>query len=68
MDHVQSQHAHVSALFDVEIGNVAPIADKVRQGKFVVGRNAQEDRRVALLVLVADGFIDLSIERRDAGD
>src|SRR5213079_1284243 len=67
-DHVLTNNTDVGPVFNIKIRNVPPIADIVRQSKLVIGRDAQQDRRIALLILVANGLSDLAIEGRNAGD
>ena len=66
--HVLPKNTDVGAVLNIKIRNVPPIANIVRQSKLVVGRDAQQDRRIALLVLIANGLSNLAIEGRNAGD
>ena len=67
-DYVLPKHAYVGAIFNVQIGDVAPIANIVRKCIFVIRRDAQQNGCIALLVLVADSLGNLSIEGRHADD
>src|ERR1051326_7690349 len=65
---VLAQNGHVRALLDIQIRNVTSAVYIARGRKFVVGRNADQNWRIALLVFVASRLVNLPVERGDSHD